>query len=112
MSAPATESASGETFRLIYRSRDRIPAQGRRAELGELLARIETDPRHDSVELLETGTVSGPVVAGAAISQTRGSVHGWPRTPWSAGCDCSRSTRSVPEPLSRASRRRGCRPCR
>ena len=83
------------TFRLSYRSRDRIPPERRRAELGELFsqarsnnkrkgisgallvsddwfvqtlegeedavrglfARIESDPRHDGVELLEAHVV-------------------------------------------------------
>ena len=88
---------TGEVFRLIYRSRDLIPAQRHRAELGELftharaknksllvtgallvsedrfvqtlegeedvvralLTRIEQDPRHDRVELLDASLVSG-----------------------------------------------------
>lgn len=92
-------AATGEVFRLIYRSRDRIPLDERRAQLGELFsqartnnkrqgltgallitddyfvqtlegdeqvvrglfARIEVDPRHDRVEVLDAGTVAGRV---------------------------------------------------
>ncbi len=97
----AAPSTNAETFRLIYRSRNRIPAERRKVELGELFlvarsnnkkqritgalllrddwfvqtlegdetavrslyAHIETDPRHDSVSLLETGMVSERVFA-------------------------------------------------
>lgn len=86
-------------YRLVYRSRNVIPEQERRAELGRLfsaarshnkkrqitgalllledcfvqtlegdeaevqalLARIEADPRHDSLEVLETGLVDARV---------------------------------------------------
>lgn len=93
--------ATDTTFRLTYRSRDRIPADRRRVELGELFstarsnnkrtgisgallvsadwfvqtlegaedpvrqlfARIEADPRHEGVELLEANTVGQRVFA-------------------------------------------------
>lgn len=95
------DGTSERTFRLMYRSRDRIPADTRRAELGTLFSqarsnnkrrgltgalllsehwfvqvlegdeqtvralfeRIERDPRHDTVSLLEAGTVGGRVFA-------------------------------------------------
>jgi Sensors of blue-light using FAD len=107
MDVATTEPTTGEVFRLIYRSRARIPQDGRRAELGELFsvarsnnkkqqvtgalllkddyfvqtlegeeqvvralfARIEQDPRHDDVELLETGTVSGRVFVRWAMAK-------------------------------------------
>ena len=88
--------ADGETFRLIYRSRDRIDPDRRRAELGtlftearsknkaagitgallvsgdcfvqtlegrepavrEVFDRIQVDRRHDTVAVIETGTVA------------------------------------------------------
>jgi hypothetical protein len=97
MSDVATEPAGVPTFRLIYRSCNRIAAARRPSELGKLFtaarssnknagitgallvsgpwfvqvlegdeesvralfARIESDPRHDQVSLLETGTVEG-----------------------------------------------------
>lgn len=94
-------------FRLIYRSRDRIPADVRKAELGRLFStsrsnnkkasitgallvsddwfvqtlegeeaavralydRIEADPRHDSVSVLEARTVDRRVFARWAMAQ-------------------------------------------
>ena len=96
-----------QVFRLIYRSRDRIPADVRRAELGELFStarsnnkraritgallvsddwfvqtlegeetavralysRIEADPRHDSISLLEARAVDRRVFARWAMAQ-------------------------------------------
>jgi hypothetical protein len=107
MDAAATDGASEGTFRLIYRSRSRIPEEGRRAELGALfslarsknkrlqvtgalvisdewfvqtlegdetvvrglLARIEVDPRHDSVEVLDARQVPGRVFARWAMAR-------------------------------------------
>ena len=95
------------TFRLIYRSRARIPADVRKAELGRLFStarsnnkkahitgallvsddwfvqtlegeeaavralydRIESDPRHDSISLLEARTVDRRVFARWAMAQ-------------------------------------------
>lgn len=92
-------ASTDAVFRLIYRSRDRIPLDERRAELGELFsqarssnkkrgltgallitddyfvqtlegdeqvvralfARIEVDPRHDRVEVLDATTVPSRV---------------------------------------------------
>ena len=93
------QRVDGVVYRLVYRSRNVIPAQERRAELGRLfsaarsannqrqitgallllgdcfvqtlegdeeqvqalLARIAADPRHDSLEVLETGLVDSRV---------------------------------------------------
>jgi hypothetical protein len=95
MSDDTSRQAGDPTFRLIYRSCNRIPSERRPAELGKLFtaarsnnkkagitgalllsgswfvqtlegdedlvrslfARIERDPRHDSVSLLEAGIV-------------------------------------------------------
>ncbi len=103
--APAGDAAP--TFRLMYRSRDRIPAERRKVELGELFSaarsnnkkqhitgalllsdewfvqilegdesavralydRIEADPRHDSVSLLETGMVDDRVFSRWAMAK-------------------------------------------
>ncbi len=101
MTDAAPDRSSGGTFQLMYRSRDLIPAEGRKVELaalfsaarsqnkqrevtgalllsedlfvqvleGEeatvraLFARIECDPRHDSVALLDAGPVHERVFA-------------------------------------------------
>lgn len=103
---PSGSGADG-TFRLIYRSHDRIPPQARRTELGalfsqarsrnkrseltgallvsddwfvqtlegdepvvrDLYARIEADPRHDRLEVLEAGPVAGRVFARWAMAR-------------------------------------------
>jgi hypothetical protein len=101
-----TEQATG-TFRLIYRSHDRIPPEQRKAALGDLFsharsnnkrldltgallvtddwfvqtlegdegtvralfAKIEQDPRHDRVEVLEADQVEGRVFARWAMAR-------------------------------------------
>ena len=101
------QSGGTDMFRLIYRSRDRIPTDGRRAELGALFSharsnnkrahltgallldsdwfvqtlegdedvvrrlftRIEADPRHDGVEVLEAGPVPGRIFARWAMAR-------------------------------------------
>lgn len=117
MTEAASDRGSEETFRLMYRSRDRIPAEGRKVELGvlfssarsnnkrrqvtgalllsedwfvqvlegdedtvrSLYARIERDPRHDSVALLEAGKVGERVFA--RWSMARVGVDGDPDIP-------------------------------
>ena len=97
----------GSVFRLMYRSRNRIPLEDRKRELGalftkarsnnkgrqicgalvlsdewfvqvlegdeaavrELFARIERDPRHDSVALLDTRSVDDRVFARWAMAK-------------------------------------------
>ncbi len=111
------EALDDKTFRLTYRSRNRIPQDGLKAELGELFsaarsnnkrqhitgallllddffvqtlegeekvvrdlfARIEQDPRHDSVSLLDTGLVEGRVLARWAMARV--SADGAPDIP-------------------------------
>ncbi len=106
MSDGASTDSSEDVFRLIYRSRDRISYDGRRAELGALFStarsnnkklqitgallltddwfvqtlegeeqavrglfdRIEKDPRHDSVTLIDTRTVTGRVFSRWAMA--------------------------------------------
>lgn len=101
------QAESDSVFRLIYRSRDRLPEPGRRAALGdlfsqarsnnkragltgalllgdawfvqtlegeqgvvrELFTRIEADPRHDGVEVLEAGPVPARVFARWAMAR-------------------------------------------
>lgn len=43
MDVPATDAPSGETFRLLYRSRGRIPEQDRRVALGELFSQARSN---------------------------------------------------------------------
>lgn len=111
LEAQATRQVDGAVFRLVYRSHDRIPEDGRRAELGELFsqarsnnkrsgltgallldrdwfvqtlegdeavvralfARIEDDPRHDAVEVLEAGPVPGRLFARWAMAEVAAS---------------------------------------
>lgn len=101
MTDQVADSGSGGTFRLMYRSRDLIPVEERKAALGDLFstarsnnkklqisgallllndvfvqtlegaeepvralfARIETDPRHDSVTVLDARNVDQRVFA-------------------------------------------------
>lgn len=103
----AQDSATDSMFRVIYRSRSRIPEESRDEQLGnifrvalpynkshgicgalllwgdwfaqtlegeetavrELFARIETDPRHEKVEVIESGPVDAPVFARWAMAR-------------------------------------------
>lgn len=103
----SSESVTEPTFRMIYRSRNKIPAQERDDQLGnifrvalpnnkshgicgallmwgdwfaqtlegdeaavrELFAKIQTDPRHEKVEVIESGTVDEPVFARWAMAK-------------------------------------------
>jgi DNA gyrase inhibitor GyrI len=123
MNDAAPPRASEETFRLMYRSRNRIPADRRKVELGalfsearsnnkkqqitgalltsgdcfvqvlegeetavrSLFSRIETDPRHDSVSLLETQPVDGRVFSRWAMAKV--SEEGKPDIPLIAHVD-------------------------
>jgi len=107
MTDPAPDRATGPTFRLMYRSRNRIPQEQRKTELGllfsqvrpnnkrqqitgalllsqdafvqilegeesavrALFAKIEKDPRHDSVALLSTGIVAERVFSRWAMAK-------------------------------------------
>ena len=114
---------SDAVFRLIYRSRDRITAEGRKAELGTLFsaarsnnkkqqitgallltdrwfvqtlegdedlvralfARIEADPRHDNVPVLDSRTVEHRAFARWAMARV--SADGEPDIPLIAHVD-------------------------
>ena len=116
-------AASDAVFRLIYKSRDRIPADGRKAELGRLFsaarsnnkkqqitgallltdswfvqtlegdedlvralfARIEADPRHDNVAVLDSRTVEHRTFARWAMARV--SDDGEPDIPLIAHVD-------------------------
>jgi len=107
MTDPAPDRATGPIFRLMYRSRNRIPQEQRKTELGllfsqvrpnnkrqqitgalllsqdafvqilegeesavrALFAKIEKDPRHDSVALLSTGIVAERVFSRWAMAK-------------------------------------------
>lgn len=107
MPREAQESASGNVFRLLYRSRNRIPVSDSKRELGalftharrnnksrhicgallvygdwfvqvlegdelavrELLARIERDPRHEHVAVLEAGMAEERIFARWAMAR-------------------------------------------
>lgn len=49
MDVEATGRKDAPTFRLIYRSRDRIPPEGRRAELGELFSQARSSNKRSGV---------------------------------------------------------------
>jgi hypothetical protein len=123
MSDAAPDPASDKSFRLMYRSRSRIPAEGRKTELGELFgaarsnnkrrditgallitddwfvqvlegeeeavrglfARIESDPRHDSVSLLDSQTVGARVFSRWAMAKV--AAEGEPDIPLLARTD-------------------------
>lgn len=110
MTDAAADGASTESFRLMYRSRDRIPDDRRKVALGALFStarsnnkarditgallvangwfvqtlegdeaavrtlftRIEDDPRHDEVTLLETCTVESRVFARWSMAKVAG----------------------------------------
>jgi hypothetical protein len=116
-----TSGPAGPTFRLMYRSRSRLPAADRRLELGNifstarsnnkseavtgallltedcfvqtlegdeptvrrLFARIETDPRHDDVVLLEAHQVADRVFSRWAMAKV--AADGEPDIPLIAG---------------------------
>lgn len=105
---PASQESSTEaTFRMIYRSRNKIPETARDDQLGdifrvalpnnkshgicgallmwgdwfaqtlegdeaavrELFSRIQSDPRHEKVEVIESGPVDEPVFARWAMAK-------------------------------------------
>jgi hypothetical protein len=107
MTDPTPSAATEQVFRLMYRSRDLIPADGRKVELGRLFTEarsnnkkqgitgalllsedrfvqvlegdegavralfthIERDARHDSVSVLESGTVPQRLFARWAMAK-------------------------------------------
>lgn len=107
MNQPASEPAPEGVFRLVYRSRDQLPSDRRKVELGDifstarsnnkerditgallvadgwfvqtlegeeaavrtLFARIETDPRHDSISLLDAKNVDDRVFSRWAMAK-------------------------------------------
>ncbi len=126
MSGPTPDGAQPQstpttTFRLMYRSRSRLPDDGRRVELGnifsvarsrnkasdvtgallvtdgwfvqtlegdettvrDLFARIETDPRHDEVRLIEAHYVPDRVFSHWAMAKV--AADGEPDIPLIAG---------------------------
>ncbi len=49
MSDEPLETMAGTTFRLMYRSRDRLPAEDRQDELGDLFARARSNNRKRNI---------------------------------------------------------------
>jgi Sensors of blue-light using FAD len=123
MADPASAAGSGDVFRLIYRSRNKIPVEQRKAELGllftaarsnnkrqhisgalliqggwfaqvlegderavrELFARIEADPRHEGIWVIQSGMTGLRRFSRWAMARV--SVDGQPDIPLIAHVD-------------------------
>jgi len=69
----APTSGTESTFRLMYRSRNKIPPE---APVRALFSTIEQDPRHEDISVIQSGLASDRVFSRWAMARV--SVEGEP----------------------------------